>query len=263
MDIRYLLIKKEIFYRIEKLFKTINSYATQNDMLELRIFSAASLTNLKSMRTMPNGSYKSLIKNIYLKLKYFNLILKNENHVNSKSLIEITKQFNDLMMLAFDAHSNDEIFKSLVKRRVVVDRSFYYPKSLPECDKDWFKIIKNKLSSGVVHFSLFKVNKKPICSICYSELDNLENKNFSTIAYTLCGHTVCQNCDDKIKYSCPLCRSSIQIRTLLTINNNICAGLCCKPLSECESILLAECGHIYCTICLNDMILFLKLLLLA
>lgn len=142
MDIRYILIKKEIFYRIQKLYKTINSYASQNDILELRIFSAASLTeyNLKSLRSLLNGSYKALIKNLYDKLNYFNLIYKNQ----SRALIEITKQFDDLMMIAFHAHTNDDIFNTFVKKRVVVDRRFHYPMSLPEYDKDWFKIIKNR-----------------------------------------------------------------------------------------------------------------------
>ena len=84
----------------------------------------------------------------------------------------------------------------------------------------------------------------------------LEQKNIDTIVYSLCGHTVCRLCDTQITDNqCPVCRSDSTNRMLTTINNIFCAGTCNQTHYYQEKILIAECGHLYCCDCVNDMVI--------
>lgn len=221
----------------------------------MKEFSKCKLTarNLKILKDKIELSPITVLNEFHSNLLYFNLIearwkyLKANEQQKRKDLI--CDQFDAIIDVAINAYKNEQMFKNFVKNRSIFDTKIKYPSTLPDYEKEWFKKIKAKLTKGVIHFCLNKVNKKAICSICYDELESIEKKGYSALVYTQCGHVVCEHCDSKMKKACPICRSLIQLRTLITINNNICAGLCCKPLSECKSLLLAECGHIYCTEC--------------
>lgn len=174
----------------------------------------------------------------------------------SNSFESFNNKFDDLLRVILKAEGDNIIYKRLVKKRLIFSHVFNYPIDIPEERKYYYKQTKLKLIQGVIQFYLFKIEKHAVCSVCFESFAVLEKKNISTLIYTLCGHTICQSCDKSILVkTCHICRMSSKIRSLITINNSICAGFCYNPLYKCESFLLAECGHIYCTHCINEMVI--------
>ena len=103
---------------------------------------------------------------------------------------------------------------------------------------------KLKLIQGVIQFYLFKIEKNAVCSVCFESFAVLEKKTFQ-LYYTHCVVTQYVKADKSILVkTCHICRMSSKIRSLITINNSICAGFCFNPFFKYESFLLAECGHV-------------------
>jgi len=184
-------------------------------------------------------------------------------HQTTTSLIErnrlvilFNKEFENLIRVVFYAASDDYTFKKLVRKRLVFDHKSYYPSGLSFERCYLFKKAKKRLKNFGVQFYSNKVYKKALCSVCYEPHSMLEQKNIDTIVYSLCGHTICRLCDRQITDNqCPVCRTDSTIRMLTTINNNFCAGTCNQSHYYQEKILIAECGHLYCCDCVNDMVI--------
>jgi len=164
----------------------------------------------------------------------------------------LNNYFDDLLR---KAKNDDQIFKRMIKKRTIFNHTFNYPKGISSTQKEYYKQTKLKLTQGVIHFCVNIVERHSACPICLERFETLEKNRISTLVYTSCGHTICESCDEKINASrCHTCRTDNRIRSLTTVNNSICAGYCMRSLFKCGSYLLAECGHIYCNECINNMV---------